>query len=143
MPEGQAMNNQTEVARKGSDVDSGVESKERTASSGSALRPAVDIFETDDGITLLADMPGVSKDRLNLRVDGANLLVEGTIGISPQEQMQALYADVRAATYRRTFLLSNELEADKIEANLRDGVLTLHIPKRAELRPRRIEVRAG
>jgi HSP20 family molecular chaperone IbpA len=57
--------------------------------------------------------------------------------------MQALYADVRAATYRRSFLLSNELEADKIEANLRDGVLTLHIPKRAELRPRRIEIRAG
>jgi HSP20 family molecular chaperone IbpA len=137
------MNNQTEVVRKGSNGETNVEPKERAAGSGSALRPAVDIFETDDGITLLADMPGVSKDRLNLRVEGANLLVEGTIGITPQDEVQALYADVRAATYRRSFLLSNELEADKIEANLKDGVLTVHIPKRAELRPRRIEVRAG
>ena len=137
------MNNQTELASKGSNGDLAAEQKERAAGSAAALRPAVDVFETDDGITLLADMPGVSKDRLNLRVEGANLLVEGTIGITPQEQMQALYADVRAAIYRRSFLLSNELEADKIEANLKDGVLTVHIPKRAELRPRRIDVRPG
>ena len=127
------MSNQNEVARKESN---GSESAE------SALRPAVDIFENDAGITLQADMPGVSKDRLNVRVEGTNLLVEGEIEISRQEQMQALYADVRSATYRRSFLLSNELEASKIDANLKDGVLTVRIPKRAELRPRRIEVRA-
>jgi HSP20 family molecular chaperone IbpA len=107
-----------------------------------SLRPAVDIFETDEGITLQADMPGVSKDRLNVRVEGTNLLVEGEIAIPHQEQMQALYADVRSATYRRSFLLSSELESGKIEANLKDGVLTVRIPKRAEHRPRRIEVRA-
>ena len=137
------MNNQTEVAR--TEANGGVtrEQNGRAASQESALRPAVDIFETDDGITLQADMPGVSKDRLNLRMDGANLLVEGRIGIAPQEGMQALYADVRAAVYRRSFMLSNEFEADKIDANLKDGVLTVRIPKRAELRPRRIEVRTS
>src|SRR4051812_28229926 len=134
------MNNQTEVERTGSN---GVEEKQngRGASTEAALRPAVDIFETEEGITLRADMPGVSKDRLNLRVDGANLLVEGRIGITPQDPMQPLYADVRSAVYRRNFLLSNEFEANKIDANLKDGVLTVRIPKRAELRPRRIEVR--
>jgi HSP20 family protein len=136
------MNNQTEIERT---ETNGVDEQQngRSASTESALRPAVDIFETEDGITLRADMPGVSKDRLNLRVDGANLLVEGRIGISPQDPMQPLYADVRSAAYRRSFLLSNELETNKIDANLKDGVLTVRIPKRAELRPRRIEVRTA
>ena len=106
-----------------------------------AIRPLVDIFETGDGITLRADMPGVSKESLNLRVEGPNLLVEGTIGIVPEQQMSALYADVRSTMYRRSFVLGNELEASNIAADLRDGVLTIRIPKRAELRPRKIEVR--
>lgn len=107
------------------------------------LRPLVDIFETDDGITLQADMPGVSKEGLNLRIDGTNLLVEGTIGIVPEQKMSALYADVRSTLYRRSFVLGNELEAGNIDANLKDGVLTLRIPKRPELRPRKIEVRSS
>ena len=107
---------------------------------GSVLRPAVDVFEDNDGITLKADMPGVSKDRLEVRVEGNSLLVEGTVGIEPQEQMSPLYADIRSTTYRRDFMLGNELETTKIEANLRDGVLTVRIPKRAELRPRRIDI---
>lgn len=110
------------------------------SAAGSVLRPAVDIFEDKDGITLKADMPGVSKDRLDVRVEGTSLLVEGTVGIEPQEQMSPLYADIRSTTYRRDFVLGNELETTKIEANLRDGVLTVRIPKRAELRPRRIEI---
>ena len=108
----------------------------------SVLRPAVDIFETSEGITLIADMPGVSKNRLDLRIEANNLLLEGTIGIAPQENMAALHADVRATLYRRSFVLGNELEASKIEANLKDGLLTVRIPKRAELRPRRIEVKS-
>ncbi len=138
------MSNQTEVARKESNGGLTTEQNGRAASAESAVRPAVDIFETEDGITLQADMPGVSKDRLEVRVDGTNLLVEGRIGITPQDQaQQPLYADVRSAVYRRSFMLSNEFEVGKIEAKLRDGVLSVHIPKRPELRPRRIEVRSG
>jgi HSP20 family protein len=138
-----AMNDQTEVARTESSGEINTQENGRAAGAESALRPAVDVFETEDGITVKADMPGVSRDRLNLRVDGANLLIEGRIGISPQDQMQPLYADVRSAVYRRTFLLSSEFEANDIDANLKDGVLTVRIPKRAELRPRRIEVRTS
>ncbi len=135
---------QTEVARRGSNGEVTKEQNGRGAASESALRPAVDIFETEDGITLQADMPGVSKDRLDVRIDGTNLLVEGSIGILPQDKaQQPLYADVRSAVYRRSFMLSNEFEASKIDANLKDGVLTVRIPKRPELRPRRIEVRSG
>ena len=136
------MSNQSEVARKEPNGGTSADPGGRAANAESTLRPAVDIFETDEGITLQADMPGVSKERLNVRVEGTNLLVEGEIAITRQEEMQALYADVRSATYRRNFLLSGELESSRIEANLKDGVLTVRIPKRAELRPRRIEVRA-
>jgi len=134
------MNAQTEVMENRG--NGSVEQSRQVASTESALRPAVDIYETGEGIVLQADMPGVSKERLSLRVEGNNLLVEGTIGIAPQEQMTALYADVRSTVYRRSFALSNELEADKIDATLKDGLLTVRIPKRAELRARRIEVRS-
>lgn len=107
------------------------------------IRPPVDISENAEEIILQADMPGVAKEGLNLRVDGPNLVVEGAIGIVPEQKMSALYADVRSTLYRRSFVLSNELEANNIEANLKDGVLTVRIPKRPEHRPRKIEVRSS
>jgi HSP20 family protein len=108
-----------------------------------ALAPPVDIFEDVHGITVQAEMPGVSKDRLNVQADRNNLLIEGDIVIDMPQGIEAVYADVRATRYRRSFVLSGELDSDKIEANLKDGVLTVHIPKRAEFRSRRIEVRTG
>jgi HSP20 family molecular chaperone IbpA len=109
--------------------------------SEAVIRPPVDIFEDSESITLEADMPGVSGDRLNLHVENDSLVVEGEGSIDMPEGMEALYADVRATRYRRSFALSSELETDGIEASLRDGVLRVRIPKRAEVRPRRIEVR--
>jgi HSP20 family molecular chaperone IbpA len=108
-----------------------------------ALAPAVDIFEDAHGITVQAEMPGVSRDRLTVQADRNSLLIEGDAVIDMPEGMEALYAEVQATKYRRSFVLSGELEADRIEANLKDGVLTVRIPKRAELRPRKIEVRAA
>jgi HSP20 family molecular chaperone IbpA len=105
------------------------------------LRPPVDIFEDAEGVTLLADLPGVSKERLNVRVERDALVIEGDVQIELPEDMDALYADVRATHYQRRFALSDELDAEKIAANLKDGVLTVHLPKRAETKPRRIEVR--
>lgn len=133
------MNTQTELMQNQGNNTVGAR---RGPTADSVFRPPVDIRENGEGIVLQADMPGVSKERLNLRVEGNNLVVEGSIGIAPQEQMTALYADVRSTVYRRSFSLSNELEADRIEADLKDGVLTVRIPKRAELRARRIEVRS-
>ena len=136
------MSNKTEVSQNTNRAGVTPDTQRRNAAAESTLRPPVDIYETSEGITLQADMPGVSKEQLNLRVEGNSLLVEGTIGIAPQEQMTALYVEVRSTLYRRSFVLSNELETGKIEANLKDGQLTVRIPKRAELRPRRIEVQS-
>jgi len=105
--------------------------------------PAADVFEDSSGITLQLDMPGVAKDRLNLQVNQNALVIEGSAQISMPQDMAALHAEVRSTRYRRSFVLSEELETDKVDATLRDGVLTVRIPKRAELQPRRIEIRAG
>ncbi len=104
------------------------------------LQPPVDICEDADGITLLADMPGVSRERLNIQVDKDTLLIEGEAKIDMPEGMQPLYADVRSTRYRRSFVLSGELETHSISASLKDGVLSLRINKRPESRPRKIEV---
>jgi HSP20 family molecular chaperone IbpA len=110
----------------------------------SVLRPAGDIFEHEHGITLLLDMPGVSKDRLDINSDRNTLTVEGEVEISMPEDTEPLHADVRSTHYRRTFSVSGEqLDTEAIEASLRHGVLRIDIPKRAEMRPRRIEVKTA
>jgi len=106
------------------------------------LRPATDIFEDDDGITLQMDVPGASKERLTLQVNRDRLDVDAEVRIDIPQDMEPVYADVRSTRYQRTFALSGELESDKVDASLKDGVLTLRIPKRPEIRPRKIEVRA-
>ena len=116
---------------------------QRGQSAEAPIRPPVDIWEDKDGIILCADMPGVSKDRLNLRIDGNNLVVEGQVQFELPGNAEALYADVRSSLYRRSFSLGGELETGKIEARLKDGVLTVRIPKRSELRPRKIEVQSS
>jgi len=136
----------TEVSRRGTSAATQAASgaaAQRGQSGEAPIRPPVDIWEDKDGITLCADMPGVSKDRLSLRVDGNNLIVEGQVQLELPENAEALYADLRSSLYRRSFSLSGELETGKIEASLKDGVLTVRIPKRAELRPRKIEVKAS
>ena len=108
-----------------------------------AILPAVDIFENESGITVQADMPGVSKDRLDVHIDSDTLSIEGRAVIPMPEGMDALHADIRSTHYQRSFSLSRELDTDRIEAGLKDGVLTLRIPKREEHRPCRIEVQTG
>ncbi len=108
-----------------------------------ALRPNVEVFEDANGISLVADLPGVAPEQLNVQVDKETLLIEGSAELSLPANMQVLHAEVRHRSYRRSFALSSELDPEGIEAQLKDGVLRLHIPKRSEVRPRRIEVRSA
>jgi len=108
-----------------------------------ALLPPVDVLEDENGITLYADLPGVSKDRLGIKVEGDVLLIEGEASVPVPAGLELTYAEVRAPRYRRSFTLSRELDASAIDASLKDGVLTLRIPKTEEAKPRRIEVKAG
>ena len=108
-----------------------------------AVPPAVDVFEDAAGITLLADMPGVPKEQLELKVEGDALTIEGGVQAQTPEGLEAVYAEVRVPRYRRSFTLSRELDTGRIAASLKDGVLTLRIPKQAHAQPRRIAVTAG
>jgi len=105
--------------------------------------PAVDVFEDASGITLLADMPGVPKELLELKIEGDALSIEGSVRPHTPEGLEPMVAEVRVPRYRRSFTLSRELDTGRIEANLKDGVLRLRIPKAAHAQPRRIEVAAG
>lgn len=107
-----------------------------------SLMPPVDVVEDSTGITLYADLPGVSKDKLELSVEGDTLSIEGTVAIPMPESMQANYAEVNSSSYRRVFTLSKELDPNKISAELTQGVLRLRIPKAEHAQPRRIEIRS-
>lgn len=108
-----------------------------------AIVPRVDVFEDDTGITLLADLPGVPKEQLELKVDGDVLTIDAKVTPRLPERLQPVYAEMRVPRYRRAFTLSRELDAAGIVANLKDGVLNLRIPKQAHAQPRRIAVQVG
>lgn len=105
-----------------------------------ALLPPVDVVEDSTGITLYADLPGVAKDALHLRVEADTLTIEGELSIAAPEGMQATHADVALNRYRRVFTLSKELDTGKVSAELSNGVLRVRIPKAEHAQPRRIEV---
>lgn len=108
-----------------------------------ALQPSVDVAEDETGITLSADLPGATRDTLTLRVDGDTLTIEAPMALGVAPDLQPVWAEVRAGRWRRSFTLSRELDSTRIDATLRDGVLTLRVPKQEQARPRRIDVQAG
>jgi len=108
-----------------------------------ALVPPVDIVEDASGITVIADLPGVDPDDLVIRVDGRSLLLEAALRLGADDSLSFVYSETRAGRYRRSFELSGELDTTAIQADLRDGVLKLRLPKVERAKPRRIEVRAS
>ena len=106
-----------------------------------ALLPAVDVIEDANGITLYADLPGVPKDKLTVRVEGNTLTIEGEISLLTTKGIEATHAEVQLPRYRRSFAVGNEFNSEKVGAELRQGVLKLHIPKAEHAKPRKIEVK--
>ena len=104
------------------------------------MAPPVDVVEDAGGITLYADLPGVPKDGLDVRVDAETLTIEGEVGLSMPTGISASHAEVQLTRYRRTFTLSKELDAEKVDAEFQNGVLRLRIPKSQDAQPRRIAV---
>jgi HSP20 family molecular chaperone IbpA len=115
----------------------------RAARDEAALLPPVDVIEDSSGITLYADLPGVSRERLNLRVEGDQLGIEAEMALPVPQEMVPSHAEVRLQRYRRTFTLSKELDAEKVSAELSHGVLRVRIPKAEHAQPRKIAVQVG
>lgn len=113
--------------------------REETRTPESFIRPAVDIFETDEGLTLMADMPGVHKEGLEIDIDKGILSLKGKVGEIGSGKNE-LYKEFILADYYRQFQLPDEVDPEKARAELKNGVLTLHLPKAEAAKPRRIEI---
>lgn len=111
--------------------------------SDAALTPPVDVIEDSGGITLFADLPGVSRDKLSLQVASDTLTIEAESGLSVPEGLESSHTEVGLGRFRRVFTLSKELDTNAISAELSQGVLKLRIPKAQHAQPRRIEIQAA
>ena len=108
-----------------------------------AFMPNADIFETEDALTVVLEMPGVDRDNINISVENGVLTVEGTINFGKYEGLQPVYGEYNVGPFRRSFRISSRIDQENINAGMSDGVITLVLPKVEEAKPRRIEVRTG
>jgi HSP20 family molecular chaperone IbpA len=113
---------------------------ERTRSE-TYVTPDADIYETDEALVLVADVPGVPREAIEVRTE--NGVLEITAHRKRPEPREPSYAEIRPSSYYRAFRLSREIDASKIEAKLTDGVLALTLPKSPEAKPQKIEVTSG
>jgi HSP20 family protein len=108
-----------------------------------ALTPPVDVVEDSTGITLYADLPGVSKDNMHLQVEADTLTIDAESDLAVPETLQTSHTEVGLGRFRRVFTLSKELDATQVSAELANGVLKLRIPKAQNAQPKRIEVKVA
>lgn len=105
--------------------------------------PNVDIYEEGDTVYLLADMPGVSQDSIDITLEKNILTINGYVDEDEMEGYGQAYGEYRVGDYERTFALSDEVDRNQIEATVKNGVLKLKLPKAEEAKARKIEVRAA
>lgn len=105
--------------------------------------PRVDIFETGDAVVLLADMPGVSEEDVDITLEKNVLSITGYVRASEREGYSLAYSEYSEGDYERTFALSDEVDRNRIEATMKDGVLKLVLPKAEEVKTRKIAVRSA
>jgi HSP20 family molecular chaperone IbpA len=102
--------------------------------------PNTDIFETDDALTLVMEIPGVEKKDVDVKLENDVLQIEGRIDFAKYENLEPVYAEYNVGHFMRTFTLSSKIDQEGISADLQDGVLTLTLRKAKQAMPRRIAV---
>jgi HSP20 family protein len=117
-----------------------VERQQEATVPARAFLPPTDIFESDDVLTIVMEMPGVDREDVDVNVENGVLRVAGRLDFSKYEGMQPVYTEYNIGHYRRSFSLSSKIDQDRISAQMQDGVLTLLLPKSEEAKPRRISV---
>ena len=116
------------------------EKREETTIPARIFVPMADIYETQDALTVILEMPGVEKNNLDVRVEDGVLHVEGKLDLSKYRNLQPLYIEYNVGHYARSFQLSSKIDQNEIEAALKDGVLSLTLPKVEEAKARTILV---
>jgi HSP20 family protein len=105
------------------------------------MAPPVDIYETEDALTVVADLPGVNKGEVDIRVEDNILTIKGKADYKPAANV--VRGEFNLQGYYRQFQLSDEVDQNKISAESKNGVLTIHLPKAEKSKPRQIKVRLG
>lgn len=104
--------------------------------------PQVDIFETDEELTLFADMPGVASENVDLRFENGELIVQGRVP-KRQRQDNVLLNEYHEGDYYRVFQVHESIDSTRIEAECKNGVLTVHLPKQESAKPRKVQVKSA
>jgi len=117
-----------------------VETKRESTVPVRSFMPVTDIYETDQALTVVLEMPGVSKESVEVGVESDVLTIAGRIDFSKYNGLQPLYTEYNIGNYSRSFQISSKIEQDAIKAELKDGVMTLVLPKAEKAKPRRISV---
>ena len=119
------------------------EPREPTRSDERFVAPPVDIYEDDHGLVVVADLPGADPNALDVRVERGVLTLQARAGAGQTAQGEPVYREYELTGFYRQFQLPEEVDAGRIQAELKQGVLTLRLPRQAPAEPRRIEVRTG
>ena len=144
MAENQVRTQQRQPAttRRGQEVPTPAEGAERTRTRP-VYAPRTDIVETDEGLVILADMPGVSPDGVDVTLERNVLTIRGRADDNPPQGFSPVYLEYQPGDYERVFTLSEDIEAERIEASVKAGVLRLFLPKAGPAQTTRIQVRAS
>ena len=118
-----------------------VEKKEETTIPARVFLPNADIYETPNELKVVLEMPGIEKDNVEINLDDGVLHVEGRLDLSKYAGLQPLYTEYNVGHYARSFQLSSRIDQSKIAAEMKDGVLSLTLPKLEEARPRTIQIK--
>ncbi|MFN3641764.1 MAG: Hsp20/alpha crystallin family protein [Gemmobacter sp.] len=106
-------------------------------------RPLTDIVETKDGVLLMIELPGVAADHVDVALEKRVLTIRARSGVTVPDRLRLVHAEYEAGDYERAFTLSDDFDADRIEAEMKNGVLTLRLPRSTATQPRSIKVRAA
>jgi HSP20 family protein len=118
-----------------------LEKKEESTIPARVFLPTADIYETNDALNVVLEMPGVDKNSVDIRVEDGVLKIEGRLDFSKYQGLQPLYTEYNVGHYSRSFRLSSKIDQNKIAAELNDGVLSLVLPKVEDAKPRTIQVK--
>ena len=118
-----------------------LDQKEESTIPARVFVPSADIYENEDTLTVILEMPGVEKNNVQIKIEDDILKVDGRLDLSKYKGLQPLYIEYNVGDYTRSFQLSSKVDQSKITADLKNGVLTLTLPKVEEAKPRTIQIR--
>jgi len=117
-----------------------VEKKTETTTPARVFVPVTDIFETPEALTVVLEMPGVDRNSVEASVENDVLTIEGRIDFTKYDAMRPVYTEYNVGHYARSFEVSNRIDQSKISAEIKDGVVTIVLPKAEQAKPRKIQV---